>query len=438
MPMVTAMPAESSEGASPSSRYSEADEAIYRERFARLAEAFRLGIGLETYEPLEPVPGAARYRRWTVSPPRAGSALARAMSEGREYAARNRSEAFMVWHRGRLLEASYFGEMRADKTFPSRSLAKPMTAAAVGRAMALGRIRSLDQPAADFLVEWRDDPRRSRILIRHLLDMRSGFLPQAVAPTAEDILNRAYLHPRHEEIILHDYPVVDEPGTRYEYNNATSEIVALVIERATGRRYAEFVGNEILAPIGAPGGEVWVNRPGGLAHSGCCMMLPAEAWLRLGVLFMQDGVWEGRRLLPRGYVAAMVQGTPQNRWYGLGVYVAGDYIRRRPFANPERVPPESGVLHSEPYLARDLFLFDGNANQVVFIVPSAELVVLRVGGTPPRGPEGEWDNSRLPNLLLRALAADDPRYRRRMPRPQSRGSATAEAARVDQARDATP
>ena len=116
-----------------------------------------------------------------------------------------------------------------------------MTAVAVGRAIALGKIRSLDQPVADFVTEWQGDPRRSKILVRHLLDMRSGFLPQSVATTAEDILNRSYLHPRHEEVIIHDYPVVDDPGTRYEYNNATSELVSLVLQRATGRRYAEFI-----------------------------------------------------------------------------------------------------------------------------------------------------------------------------------------------------
>ncbi len=406
--------------AATAARYTEADEAVYRERFARLEAAFRLGIGLESYEPLERVPGAMRHRPWRIEAPAADSELARAIAAARDYAGRNRSSAFMVWQRGRLLEASYFGKMRADATFPSRSLAKPMTAIAVGRALALGHIRSLDQPAADFLVEWRDDPRRSKILIRHLLDMRSGLLPQAVATTVEDILNRAYLHPRHEEVILHDYPIVDDPGTRYEYSNATSELVALVIERATGRRYAEFVGREILAPIGAAGGEVWINRPGGLAHSGCCMLLPPESWLRLGVLLLRDGVWQGRRLLPRGYVAAMAQGTAQNPWYGLGVYVAGDYIARRPFANPERVPPDSGVLHGEPYLARDLFLFDGNANQVVYIIPSAELVVLRVGEPPPRSAAGEWDNTKLPNLLLRALATEDAQFRRRSPGPQRR------------------
>jgi CubicO group peptidase (beta-lactamase class C family) len=279
-----------------------------------------------------------------------------------------------------------------------------MTAVAIGRALALGKIRSLEQPVADFITEWRDDPRRSRILVRNLLDMRSGFLPQAAATRADDVLNRAYLHPRHDEIILREYPVVDEPGTRFEYNNATAEMVAILLERATGRRYAEFLSTEVLKPLAAVGGEVWINRPGGMAHSGCCLMLPVESWLKLAILVMQDGQWQGRRLLPAGFVAEMRRGSRENPYYGLGLYVAGPYIERRGFANPEREPLARRVWHSEPYLSRDLVLFDGNANQVVYIVPSEKLVILRVGAAPPRSATGEWDNSFLPNTILRGLA----------------------------------
>jgi CubicO group peptidase (beta-lactamase class C family) len=391
------------EQAPPAPRYSAADEAVYMQRFGKLQEAFRLGLGLESYEPLEPVPGAPGARLLPTAEAGQRSLAPAALADAREYAARNNSLALIVWRKGRVEEASYFRGATAGTTFPSRSLAKPMTAVAVGRALALGRIRSLDQPVADFFTEWRGDPRRSGILVRHLLDMRSGLLPQNVATTAEDILNRAYLHPRHEEVILHDYPAVDDPGTRYEYNNATSELVALLIERSTGRRYAEFLSTEILKPLGAPGGEVWVNRPGGLAHSGCCLMLPPEAWLRLGVLVMQDGVWEGKRLLPEGYVRQMQTATAQNPYYGLGLYVAGDYIARRGFANPARDREALRVKHSEPYLARDLVLFDGNANQVVYIIPSEQMVILRVGDSPPRANGNEWDNAFLPNTLMRGI-----------------------------------
>jgi CubicO group peptidase (beta-lactamase class C family) len=278
-----------------------------------------------------------------------------------------------------------------------------MTAVAVGRAIALGAIRSLDQPVADFVTEWRGDAQRERILVRHLLDMRAGFLPQSLSMDPTHILNRAYLHPHHDEIIIKEYPVVDEPGSRYEYNNAAAEMVAVLIERATGMRYAEFLSKEILQPIGAPGGAVWVNREGGMAHSGCCLLLPPEAWLRLGVFLLQEGRWDGQALLPEGYVAAMREGTAENPYYGLGIYVAGSYVKRRGFANPEREPESRRVLHSEPYLARDLYLFDGNANQVVYIVPSRRLVILRTGDNPPRSADAEWDNSYLPNLLIRGL-----------------------------------
>ena len=377
------------------------DEAVYQARFAQLFASFRAGLGLETYEPLEAVPGARGHQ-----PLRAASVASidpSALQRAREYAAANRSSAFLVWRDGVLEESSYFGETLATSTLTSRSLAKPMTAIAVGRAIALGRIRSLDQPVADFVPEWRDDERRRLILVRHLLDMRSGFLPQSMSPDPAHILNRAYLHPRHDEIIIREYPVVDAPGSRYEYNNASSEMVAVLIERATGRRYAEFISSEILQPIGAPGGQVWVNRPGGVAHSGCCLMLPAEAWLRLGILLSTDGVWQGKRLLPVGYVNEMRRPTRENPYYGLGVYVAGDYTLRRGFAHPEREADSRKVLHSEPYLAPDLFLFDGNANQVVYIIPSERLVILRMGDNPPRGEGQEWDNTVLPNTVLRGI-----------------------------------
>ena len=377
------------------------DEAVYQARFAQLFASFRAGLGLETYDPLEAVPGARDYQ-----PLRAASGASidpPALQRAREYAAANRSSAFLVWRDGVLEESSYFGDTKAESLLTSRSLAKPMTAIAVGRAMALGKIRSLDQPVADFIPEWRTDERRRLILVRHLLDMRSGFLPQSMSPDPAHILNRAYLHPRHDDIIIREYPVVDAPGSRYEYNNASSEMVAVLIERATGRRYAEFISSEILQPIGAPGGNVWVNRPGGVAHSGCCLMLPAEAWLRLGVLLAADGVWESRRLLPVGYVTEMRRPTRENPYYGLGVYVAGEYTPRRGFAHPEREADSRKVLHSEPYRAPDLFLFDDNANQVVYIIPSERLVILRMGDNPPRGEGKEWDNTVLPNTVLRGI-----------------------------------
>ena len=375
--------------------YSAADEVLYMERFN---EFFGGGsVGLNEYDPLVPVAGATDAEPLPVNETPAISEAS--IDAAIAYAAEMNSSALLIWHQGALVSETYFGGNDRSTEIITRSLSKPIASIAVGRAIALGKIQSLDQPVADYFPEWANDD-RSKILIRHLLDMRTGLLPQGFSDSADDILNRAYLHPRHDEVIVNDYPLVDEPGARYEYANANSEMVAPLIERATGVTYQDWVSQEILIPTGAPGGQIWLNREGGVAHSGCCALLPPEVLLRLGVLLLQDGAWDEAQLLPPGFVEEMRTPTPQHPHAGMGVYVGGKYIERRGAMNLDR--PFGHNLHSEPYLADDVFLFDGNGHQVGFIIPSADLVILRTGVRPPEGLE--WDNAELPNLILAGLS----------------------------------
>lgn len=377
--------------------YAAADETLYRARLDALNSAGTVGNGEAAYDPLESVPGAPEARPLATARTPMLSTEARAAA--RAYAAARNSSALIIWRDGAIEEERYFGPHGPASAIVSKSLAKPVTALLIGRAIMQGHIGSLDQPVADFMTEWRGDPGRSRITIRHLLGMRSGLLPQALGGGPGDMLYRAYLHPRHDEIIINEYPLTDEPGSVYEYSNANAELIAPIIERATGMRYAEYLSKALLQQIGAAGGSVWVNRDGGTAHSGCCLMLPARDWLRMAILLLDDGVWEGTRLLPAGYVDEMKTAAPQNPHYGLGLWLAGPYVERRGYTNPRSMV--GAVLHSEPYLDRDLVLFDGNANQVVYLIPSRRMIVVRTGAAPPR--EHEWDNAYLPNLLVRDI-----------------------------------
>jgi CubicO group peptidase (beta-lactamase class C family) len=382
---------------------------VYAKRFA-LYQQGEAGAGLSMYDELAPLNGAAHWQPLTVkqvSHDRDGQ-LALALADTRAYAAANASTAFMVWHNGQLIEQSYWRGASQSSQIISKSLAKPLAVIAVGRAMALGYISSLDQPAAHWLKSWRGTP-KADITLRQILGMRSGLLPQAGAADPAHVLNRAYLHPYHDRVLLQDYPLVAPPGSRYEYSNANGDLVALIIERATGQSYQKFLGQEVLAKIGAHGGQIWLDRPGGVPHSGCCALLPAETYLRLGILLAQGGVWQGRRLLSRQFLADMTKGSPQNPHAGLGVYLGKPYAERRGAANPDQ--KAGATFHSEPYAANDLFLFDGNANQVVYIIPSARLVILRCGDRPP--PRPEWDNAYLPNRILRAVQTAGPDFSHR-------------------------
>jgi CubicO group peptidase (beta-lactamase class C family) len=390
---VTTLLAATVAAAGPEGLPQETADQVYRQRF----EIFLRDPGNFPYAPLEALAGTTRYRPLPLA--RHATISGAALESARSFAAANHSTALIIWHGGRIAGSWYAPGVTARTPLVSKSLSKPLTAIAVGRAIRLGKIRSLDQPLAELIPEL-SGKQKGRILVRHLLDMRSGMLDQGFSPDPQHPMNRCYLGTDHGTCIVADYPMTDEPGTRYSYANAPSDLVALVIERATGRRYGDFVSREVLGPIGALGGEIWVNQPGGLAHSGCCTYLPAETFLRLAILLLDDGTWQGRRLLPPGYVAEMRKGTPQNPNFGLSVWLGEPYRQRRGFGAPGTAGPQ--VLHSGPYLDPGMFLFDGNNNQTVHISPRHRLIVLRMGPQPPASPE--WDNAYLPNLLIRGLA----------------------------------
>ena len=370
----------------------DADEALYAKRLSDTGRN-----GRESYDTMEAVPGA----RTPVETPVAlhPTISLQARNAAVAYALANASKALLIWRNGRIEVEAYGLGADAATLINAKSMAKPLGAIAIGRAIEMGAIKSLDQPAADFVVPWRGTT-KADITLRQLLNMTSGLAEQGPVGDPASIWSRAYLDPRHDQFLIDQYPLSAKPGTTYQYANASADMIAIIIEHATGRRYAEFISSEVLKPLGAAGGEIWVDRPGGLAHSGCCILLPARSWLSLGLLLMQDGSWEGRRLLAPGYVQAMLTPSALNPRYGLGVWLPGAYVQRRGFGRPDQLV--GAVLHSEPYLAPDLFLFDGNADQVLYMIPSKRLAILRMGNSPPRSPE--WDNAFLPNLILRDLA----------------------------------
>jgi CubicO group peptidase (beta-lactamase class C family) len=219
--------------------------------------------------------------------------------------------------------------------------------------------------------------------------------------------SRRYLDPEWEKIIVNDLPLEFEPGSAYDYSDITADLMPIIISRATKQRYTEFLSEAILKPIGAPGGQIWVNRVGGMPHGGCCLMLPPEAWLRIGLLVLHEGRVGDQQILPPGWTTEMVKPGPHNPHFGLMVWRGQPFAQRRLYHRtnaPTNKLPRPGAFHSEPYLADDLFLFDGMNGQIVYIIPSQDLIIVRTGLRPPRG-KPEWDNSRLPNIILRALGA---------------------------------
>jgi CubicO group peptidase (beta-lactamase class C family) len=375
----------------------------YMDRYFLLVGRLMIGKSpqAEWYDSVEQVPGSSGPCL-EVAALESLSVVPAALKSAREYAKSMDSDGFVVWHNGKVQEASYWHGYDRNRLIVSKSMAKMIVGLAIGRAIEQGHIKSVDQPVSDFIIEWKGTP-KEHATIRNFLQNSSGLSRFTLSILPWSLSSRAYLSYHHEDILIHETKAEYEPGSEYDYSLITSDILAIVIERATQQRYADYIGNHILRPIGAQGGTVFVNRPGGLAHSGCGMMLPAESFIRMGILMAWDGMWDNKRILADGWVAETLKPSPANPKWGLHIWLGQPYQRRVRFFS-ERLQP-IGTLHSEPYAADDIYLWDGSGNQAMWIVPSKQLVVLRFGPKPkPKyGQPGEWDNSRIPNTIIRGL-----------------------------------
>ncbi len=377
--------------------FTEAEEAFYLKRYETLVQAFKTGADTTTYDT------EVRFgERLIASPLKRGKSVklsSKVLDELVEYAKEAGSDSFIVYENGQIVSESYFDDINEQSFINSKSLAKPLGVVAVGRAIETGYIKSLDQSVADFIVEWQGT-QKADITINHVLSMRTGLLPQGPAFKPDNVLNRAYLHPRHDEVIIHEYPLVSTPGERYDYSNANSELVSVIIERATGMAYQDWLVEQVFKPLSMAGGKIWINREGGVAHSGCCVGLPSESYLKLAVLILNKGQWDGKTYLSTDFMKQVTTPTAHNKFAGMGLYVGTHYKKFRGAANPD-LDVLNGSFHSEPYVDKDLLLFDGNGSQVAYIMPSRDIILMRLGSTPPK--DFKWDNAFMPNLVARSL-----------------------------------
>jgi CubicO group peptidase (beta-lactamase class C family) len=280
-----------------------------------------------------------------------------------------------------VLERHWRGHRPGDWT-NSASMAKTITALLIGIALDEGKIRSLDDPASQWLTAWQADARR-KITLRHLLQMHAGLKPMGAYE--EPFSDASYLALGTDlRYIVDNVAVVEEPGRRFDYNNLNFQALGFVLEAATGRRYAELLSEKLWKPLGAGDSAVWLDRDGGSARTFGYLFATTTDWAKVGLLLLHDGIWDGRQIVSREFLRALITPSPTEPFYGLGIWL-------------ERA--DRMCIDAEgPFLGDGIFYLDGHSKQRVYVVPAQRLVVVRVGENA-RG----WDESALVNAVLRGL-----------------------------------
>lgn len=278
-----------------------------------------------------------------------------------------RASSVLIARGDAVLAERYAADWPADRPREVASVGKSMIAVLFGMALDDGFIDGLDQSAADFVPAWRDDA-RAGITLHHLLSMTSGLDDTGLAlrgVTGDQFaINGAA-------------PLAHPPGTRWAYNTAAYHLLFHILMRATGETVESYAGRRLLGPLGMTD-TVWITSEGQGESGPVTNYYSAASTARdlwtFGRMVMQGGEWQGLRLVSADYVARMVSASqPINRSYGLlwwvnaeeGLDVFGRPGGRRFPASPH-----------------DTYAALGAGGQVILIVPSRDLIIVRQGDPP--------------------------------------------------------
>jgi CubicO group peptidase (beta-lactamase class C family) len=273
-----------------------------------------------------------------------------------------RSAAFLVAQHGQLLHESYFEPYTASRRTNSFSMAKTVVTMLTGAAVADGFIPSFDTPLAAYLPEYAGDPRGSVATLAQLSAMTSGhewtehyYLP--LNPTTQ-----LYFGGDAAGTVMAQ-GFERDPGTAFEYSSASTQVLALALQRALQTRQPDLTLSDYLSqrfwqPMGMEGDASWsLDRPraeGGMEMAYCCIHSSGHNFARLGQLLLQDGRWGEQQLLPAEFVQRITRPNGFVEHYGHSLWMDPTY--RAPF-----------------------YFLQGHLGQYVIVVPSAQLVVVRLG-----------------------------------------------------------
>jgi CubicO group peptidase (beta-lactamase class C family) len=321
-----------------------------------------------------------------------------ALRAAEAFAAEMDSFGLIVVHRG-LIQTEWYGPgWDRDRLTQSQSMMKSITAVMTGLAIRDGYIDSVDDRVGKYLDEWRDDP-RGDITVRNLLQMSSGLAQSrfTLNPFAQDSSFRFLFSADRARVVL-DTSLEWEPGSKFDYNDINAQIAGLIVERAVGRPYAEYLRNELWAPLGGGHAEIWLDREDGLAMTACCFLATPRDWAKVGLMMKDGGRFNGQQIVPDAWVESMITPFAEGRGYGYLTWL-GDSEAELAALGPKR-----GGQQRESHDATDVFRLSGYGGQRVYVSREHDLVVVRLGPFAGMEPLNEgWDNSLLMNTIVRGL-----------------------------------
>jgi len=294
-----------------------------------------------------------------------------------DYLARNRTTGLLILKGDTILVERYQYDRTPAHRMTSFSMAKTVVAMLVGIALADGSIKSLDDPAQKYVVELAGTP-YGETPIRHLLTMSSGVRFSETYSGTDDVATIARLSVLGESeggaaTVMPFRSRERPPGQKFSYASGDTQVLGLVLRAATGRPLADYLSEKIWKPMGAESDASWMIDKGGFETGFAGINATLRDYGRLGMLLAHDGVLDGRRILPAGWVKAST--TPSAKQFEPGETGAGLF----------------GYGYQTWLIGGNerQFVLRGLRGQAIFVDPPSKLVLVHTSAGTVSGMSGD-------------------------------------------------
>lgn len=261
--------------------------------------------------------------------------------------------AFMIIKNDSIWHESYFDGYGKHSHTNSFSIAKSYVSAALGKAIMEGKIKSLDQPVSDFFPEFSEGL-AGKMTVGDLSSMASGLNWDEQYYSPFSVVTRAYFDDDLKKVIL-NLKTTEEPAQKFKYSSGDTQLLAMVIEKATGEKLSDYVSRHFWKPLGCENEAFWqVDNPDGIEKAYCCIASNARDFARLGKLYKNKGNWNGNQILDADFVELSTRPRFDKAPYGYGFWLS-DYLNKK------------------------IFYMRGHLGQFVIVIPEDDLIIVRLG-----------------------------------------------------------
>ena len=322
-------------------------------------------------------------KAWEISTPEAQGMDSRALARLIDDVGAYKQDSVLIVRNGKIVADAYYAPYVAGVRHDLRSVTKSFLSTAVGILVQQGKLESVDRPVLDFFPDRTVanlDERKKAITVQHLLDMASGLDWLERVYTPDESLARMYASPDPTGFVL-DQPMSDPPGEKFAYKGGDTYLLSALITKVTGQNALEFAKRELFAPLGITDVRWAPIDKQGVVTGEAGMRVTPHDMAKLGYLYLRDGVWDGKRIIPAAWVERVRRGN-----------VATDFGK---YANLWWSVPD-----------RDVFMALGRHSQRIVVFPRLDVVAVLTGVVPDN--EKRYPGPALIDQIIAAVKSDKP------------------------------